>query len=157
VREEWPALVGRTLSAEEDSAFACYTRGYLAYFDRDDKGAALQAFEEACQIQPREPVYAYITGLVALSAKRPEIALHHLHKALELGHPDPERVAAFQLWRGRAYDVAGLRSEARRDYAAVLEQQADTLIRKAAEKGLKRPWKAKSLGIEFNYADVLVP
>lgn len=157
IRQEWPALVGRSIPPEEDAAFDCYTQGYLAYFEAQAPQLALSHLEKACLIQPREPIFAYITGLVALSAGRPDTALHHLNKALELGHPDPERVAAFQLWRGRAWDAAGLRQEARRDYAAVLEQPADPLVRQAAEKGLKRAWKSKNLGIEFNYADVLVP
>lgn len=158
VCEQLPPLVGRNLPAQEEQAFAHYTRAYRAYFDDADKLGAFSAMEAACQTAPREPVYAYVTGLVAISALRPEMALPYLHRALELGHPDPERVAAFYLWRGRAFDAAGLRSQARRDYAAVLEQPAvDTVVQKAAEKNLRQPWKMKSLAIEFNYADVLVP
>jgi hypothetical protein len=158
VREDLAPLKGRDVPASEEQAFACYTRGYLAYFDADDKQVALEELEAACQIQPREPIYAYITALVALSARKPELALHYLHRALEIGHPDPERVAAFYLWRGRAFDAAGLRSDARQDYSTVLAQpKADDLVKKAAEKGLHKIWKAKSLGIEFNYADVLIP
>lgn len=158
VCENLPPLLGRNVPEQEEQAFAHYTRAYRAYFDDNDKIQALSAMEAACQVAPRESVYAYIAGLVALSALRPELALPYLHRALELGHPDPERVAAFYLWRGRAFDVAGLRSEAKRNYAAVLEQPAvDTVVRQAAEKNLNRPWKAKSLAIEFNYADVLIP
>ena len=157
VEAEWPALTGRSVPELEEAAFACYTRAYLAYFDHHDKIAALEALEQACRLQPRESVYAYITGLTALSARKPELALSYLHQAVELGHPDPERVAAFQLWRGRAFDAAGQREPARRDYAAVLNQKTDTPVRQAAQKNLQRRWKARHIAIEFNYADVLVP
>lgn len=157
IRHEWPVLRGRSVPPEEEAAFACYTQAYLAYFEAHDPHRALLSMEKACLHAPQEPVFAYITALVALSAQKPEIALHYLNKALVLGHPDPERVAAFQLWRARAQDVLGLRQAARHDYAAVLTQMADAQVRQAAEKGLKRPWRLKPLAIEFNYADIILP
>jgi hypothetical protein len=157
IETSWSPLKGRAVPEQEEAAFACYTRGYLAYFNDYDKPSALHELEQACRIQPREAIYAYITGLIALSDKKPELALRYLHQALALGHPDPERVAAFQLWRGRAFDAADHRTAACQDYAAVLNQTADWPIKQAAEKGLKQRWKMRHLAIEFNYADILVP
>ena len=77
-----------------------------------------------------------------------------LDEALRLGHPHPERVAGFHLWRGRARDVQGKRDAARGDYRAVLGRQADAAAREQALKSLKRPYHKVRMSVDFVLGDV---
>ena len=73
---------------------------------------------------------------------------------------DPERVAAFHVWRGRAADMAGRREDAVSDYRAALERPSDAPMKKAATRGLRTtysPGRARRLNVDFTFADVLAP
>lgn len=97
-----------------------------------------------------------------LSLKMGEWAAAHtaFGQAITLGHPDPERVAAFYLWRGRCRDVMGQRDDALLDYRAALGHYADPPVHRAARKGLKRAYTgraAKSVHPDMGLADVITP
>lgn len=156
-RPDLSPLDGGLAEPAQDAAFTAYRQAYEIWFHRADSAKALMLLEQACLQQPRESLYAYMAGLLALDAQRPGQAIYWLNKALELGHPDPQRQAAFYLWRGRARDMAGLRQEAKEDYHQVFVGLADPGIEVAAQKGLKQRWHWRHLALEFNYADIMKP
>ena len=141
-------------------AFDAYRRAYISYFDRDDVTGARALLERARQLQPRQPLYAALAGLVALHDADANAAWSALDRAIALGHPDPERVAAFHLWRGRAADLLSRRSDAVADYRRALGSPADAPVHRAARKGIARhftPTRAAKIDIDFTYADVISP
>lgn len=146
--------------AESAAAFEAYRRSYLAYFDRDDLAGARTAIEAALEARPDEPLYQVTAGMLALQAGDSDAALASFGRALALGHPDPQRTAAAHLWHGRAADLAGKRDQARRDYRTALGIPADAPVRKAARRGLRRPYRTRDaarLAIDYGFADVVNP
>ncbi len=145
---------------EEAKAFEAYRRAYLACIDDEDVSAALAHMERACGAQPRQPLYHHLRGLLHLRAGQGSSAAQAFSRALELGHPDAERLATFHLWRGRARDLGRDRLGAVEDYRAALSGPGDPPVHAAAGRGLRRQWpsrKARTVNLDFAYGDVVVP
>lgn len=143
------------------AAFGAYREAYLAYFDHADTAGSRRLLGDAVRLQPEQPLYRALDGLLALTDGAPRKAVAAFDEALRLGHPDPERIASLQLWRGRAHDVVGERTAALADYrAAATAARVDPPVRKAAEKGLRKPFtarQARRVKVDFAYADVVSP
>ncbi len=156
VRDDLPALDGGVPSdADARDAFDAYRDAYEAYFNASDTASARRHIARACALAPAEALYHFMQGLLALVDRDPAAAEMAFDRALELGHPDAERFAAFHLWRGRSRDVQGRREAALSDYRMV--ERADHAVERAALKGLRRPWRPRRFGIEFAMADVPAP
>ncbi len=82
-------------------------------------------------------------------------ALASFDVALALGHDEPERLASFRLWRGRALDALGRRGEAVVEYGAA--RAGDPKVRRAAGKNARTPYKLRAPAIEWNFGDVISP
>ncbi|RMG06403.1 MAG: hypothetical protein D6731_25875 [Planctomycetota bacterium] len=148
------------LDAAARAAFEAYREAYVAANDRDDPVGARTFLAEARRLAPDQPLYAYVDGLLALGAGEVEAAREAFERAIELGHPDAERRAAFRFWRARALDLAGRREEALGDYRAALEGPSDPPLEKAARRHLSRPCRARdlrALNVDFAFADVVAP
>src|SRR5205085_10015573 len=116
--------------------------------------------DEARAAQPKQPLYHVVAGLLALNAGDADLAAEAFDQALALGHPDHERVAAAHLWRGRADDLRGKRTEAERHYHAAIAARGDLPVERAAKKNLEKPDRAKkrgSIDVDFAFADVIAP
>jgi Acyl-coenzyme A:6-aminopenicillanic acid acyl-transferase len=147
-------------ASEARQAFARYRDAYVAYVDEDDVEAAYQLSQQAADLQPEQPLFAVLAGLVAMKLGRADEAFARFDRALALGHPHPERLAAFHLWRGHAADLVGKRAEATADYRRALGHQADEPVRRAARRGLRRPYRSKrvrGIDVDFTYVDVIRP
>jgi tetratricopeptide (TPR) repeat protein len=163
--EDWAGnlgelVVGADEPATERDAFEHFRQAYVAYLDDFDLPRARSAVEQACMAAPEQPLYHALRGLVALVQRDAVAAERAFDRALELGHPHEERLAAFHLWRGRARDVQGFRREAKSDFRAALGHHADAAVHKAARKGLRRRWEvpaAEKMQIDFAFADVIAP
>ena len=142
-------------------AFRNYRDAFLAYFERDDAPAGLALMQRAVELQPRQPLYHVLVGLLALKTGDARRAADALDRALELGHPDAARLAAFHLWRGRADDLQGQRDAALAHYdAALANHEVDGPVREACRRNLQRPFRrrdARRVNIEFAYGDVMAP
>lgn len=157
VREDLEPLHGGTPSPDRDAAFGHYRRAYMVWYHEADSQKALMHVEKACQKQPREALYAFMAGLLALDNQLVGEAMHWLNKAIEVHHPTLQRRASFYLWRARARDLAGMRQAALADYQHVFAYPADAGVTSAAQKGLKQAWRFRRLPLEFNYADIMNP
>ncbi len=142
-------------------AFELYRDAFLEYFERDDPAGALRLMERTAALQPRQPLYHVLVGLLSLKTGDAHRAAGALDRALELGHADAARLATFGLWRGRADDLRGDRSAALARYREVVAAAAvDGPVLAAAQRDLERPYRwrdAHRLNIEFAYADVMAP
>jgi tetratricopeptide (TPR) repeat protein len=151
---------GTLPAAPPDEAFEAYRRAYLHAIDGGDVPAARRELERACALRPDEPLYHYLAGLVALRSGDVEPAAAAFDRAIAIGHHHPERVAAFHLWRARAHDLAGRRTQAVADYRAALARPADRAVFAAARRGLRRRFTAARAGkvtVDYTYADVAIP
>lgn len=141
-------------------AYAAYRRAYLAYVDDSNVEAARTEMKAACEGAPEQPLFHALRGLIALQAGDADAAFGAMSRALELGHPHPERVASFHLWRARAADRLGRRDDARRDYRQALGRPADAPVHRAATRGLRQPFlrrDAERFQIDLTFADVVNP
>lgn len=141
-------------------AFERWRRAYVAYVDDEDLETTRRELAMACTIAADQPAYHAVAGMFALKDLDDGGARELFDRALGLGHPDEERVASFHLWRGRARDVGGNRADAERDYRTVLGMRADTAVRAAAERGLRRPFDAraaKKIHVDMSLGDVIAP
>ncbi len=148
------------VEAAGEPAFERFRRTYVAYVDHDDLPEARAHVEEACRLAPDQPLYHAVRGLFAVQANDPAEAEAAFDRAIALGHPDPERLAAFHLWRGRARDLAGRREDALRDYRWALGHYADAPVHRAAKRGLRRAFTAKQaarIHVDVGLADVVLP
>ncbi len=154
-RDDLPALTGGVPPAPVRSAFDAWREAHEAYFDRDDVATARGHVARARALQPREPLFAFVAGLLALLAGDAAAAERDLDAAIALGHRDAERVAAMFLWRARARDAQGRRDDALADYRAATAGDAD--VAGAARKGVAKAWRPRRFGVEFTFADCPMP
>ena len=150
-----PHLTGGKLDTATHAAFEQYRMAYEAYFNRDDLPEARRHLAEAAQHAPEQPLYYYMQGLLALLDRDGSGAQSAFDRAISLGHDAPERVASFHLWRGRARDLLGQRSDAISDYRDA--ERGDPFVARAARRGQRRRYRGRNFGVEFTLADVPMP
>lgn len=155
VRELAPLDGGTTIEARAREGFDAYRAAYEAAFHQGDDELAARLVDRARAADARQPVYHFVAGLLALSRGDAPTACAAFDAAIALGHPDPERVAGFHLWRGRAKDREGDRKAALRDYREAIV--GDPAVRTAAQKGLARPWRGAVGAIEWSFGEVVTP
>ena len=155
-RPDLPRLAGGTnIPSDARAAFDDYRAAYEAYFNRDDVEEARRLVERARAVQPKQAVYAFVAGALALGQGDASVAEAAFDRAIELGHQVAERRASFHLWRGRARDLLGKRSEAILDYGKALS--GDRMVAAAAAKGRSRPYRLKQVAVEWNFGEVVTP
>jgi tetratricopeptide (TPR) repeat protein len=137
------------------AAFDAYRDAFEAHFNGSDVPKAREHVARARAHQPRQAVYAFVAGLLALAGEDASAALDAFDAALALGHDDAERIAGFRLWRGRALDALGRRQEALGEYAAA--KTGDPNVKRAAEKNTKKPYKMRAPAVEWSFGDVISP
>jgi tetratricopeptide (TPR) repeat protein len=155
-----PALQVGNPDSVSDRAFELFRQAYVAYVDRHDLDGTAELLERARSLAPEQAVYHQVAGLVLLEAGQAQRALPCFEAAARLGHPDAERVAGFELWRGRCLDVLGRRAEAITAYRRAVGHRGDRPVDEAACQGLRRPYdaaRARRLTIEFSLGDVVTP
>lgn len=145
---------GARANAARLPAFEAYRDAFVAHFETG-AGAARRHLERAIALAPRESLYHFVAGLLALGEREAEAARDAFTQAILHGHPDAARVASFHLWRGRAYDAMKRRGDALIDYERALP--GDPAVVAAAERGLRSPWKLGHVGVEMGFADVVMP
>jgi tetratricopeptide (TPR) repeat protein len=147
-------------SARSRAAFEHYRRAYVAYLDHQDVARARDEMEQACALEPAQPLYHLLVGLCALQQDDAEGAVAALNRAIELGHPHEERRAAMHLWRARAHAQANRRRDALADWRRCLALRADPAVHEAARRDFRRGWsraRAARMQIDFAMADVTLP
>jgi len=151
---------GHPEDAVAAEAFEAYRAAYVAYIDDGDRPRSRRLLDRAIELQPEQSLYHALAGLIAVKDCAAGPAVSAFDAAIELGHGDPEREAAFHLWRGRAHDLAGRRERAVRDYRTVIGSRSDPRVRSAAQKDLRRPFKrsqAARVDVDFMFVDVVSP
>jgi tetratricopeptide (TPR) repeat protein len=158
--ERGAITVGADEREEDRDAFEAFRQTYIAYVDDEDPRRALSLTTRATELAPDQPLYHALRGLLALNCGDAAAAEVAFDRAIELSHPDPERVAGFHLWRARARDLLGDRDGALREYRWAIGHRSDPQVREAALRGLKRRYtesRARRVHIDIGLADVVAP
>jgi hypothetical protein len=123
--------------------------------ENDIKGA-IKYLEEALSIDPGEPVYAQLAGLLLLKTGSPKDAAVMFENALSMTQTFHKQSVG-HLWLARSYDLMGKRDKALEEYQEALSiPHLNPAVREAAENGLKKPFKnkqAKKTSVVFNKGD----
>lgn len=141
-------------------AFEHFRRAYVAYVDSGDVSAARRELDEARALAPEQALYHALAGILSVQDRDPAAAEAALTAAIDHGHPDPERVAGFHLWRGRARDLDADRAGAMSDYETTLGLAADPPVHRAARRGKKSRFSRRAAGkvvADMGLADVITP
>lgn len=77
-----PALTGGLANPQADQAFSAYRQAYTYWFEERNRPQALLAMEQAAELAPRESIYAFMAGLIALDKQSPDLAVHWFNKAI---------------------------------------------------------------------------
>ena len=152
--------IGGPLDAPGREAFDRFRRAFVAYVDEENIAGAREHIALACELAPTQPIYHALAGLFAINQVDAVGAEDAFDRAIELGHPDEERRASLHLWRARARDLDGRRDAAIADYRTSLGLRADPPVRKAALRGLKRPYgprRARAMHVDVGLGDVVAP
>jgi tetratricopeptide (TPR) repeat protein len=147
-------------SASSREAFESFRKAYVAYLDRGDVRDAHRHAREATQRADEQTIYFMVRGLFAIELGEAEDAERSFDRALELGHPDVERISSLHLWRARARDLNGRRDAAVADYRACLGRAADPPVHVAAKRGLTKPFTARAARrthVDVAFGDVVSP
>jgi hypothetical protein len=106
-----PDLSGGMIEdADAAAAFDAYREAYEAYFIREDAEAARPHLARAVELQPEQSVYRFVAGLMALSVGANREAEELLQSAIDVGHPEPARMASYRLWLSRVRALKGRRA-----------------------------------------------
>ncbi|HUT54880.1 MAG TPA: C45 family autoproteolytic acyltransferase/hydrolase [bacterium] len=152
---ELPVLHG---AWENDPRLAAY-RLFISAEQKssaDDPAGAVADLQQALAIDPDEPVYAQVAGLILLRTGNPDAAAAMFPKALALPQT-PHKQSLGHLWLARTYDLENKRDQATEEYRNVIAvTPLDPEIEKAAERGLKTPFKqsqAAKISVDFGSGD----
>ncbi len=150
---------GACIDEHARDAFDSYRDAFEAHFNHADVATARKNLARARELQPKQPLYAFVAGLLALAGNDASDALKCFDAALALGHVDSQRAAAFHLWRGRALDAltprGGRREDALAEYRAA--HTGDPNVRRAAQKNERKPYVMRAPAVEWSFGDVISP
>jgi hypothetical protein len=151
-----PVLHGIWENDPRLTAYRLFISAEKNFSRNDDPAGAVEDLRKALTIDPKEPVYAHLAGLLLLRTGKPEFAAKMFEKALSLPQTS-HKESLGHLWLARSYDLQGKREQALEGYEKVLAiYPLNPKVRKAADKGLKKPYKrgeAEKLSVDFGSGD----
>jgi hypothetical protein len=136
-------------------AYGRYLDAYNAWMRNRHLAAAHAGLADAAKLDPEDPIYRHLHGLVSLMAGEHAAAASSFEAGAAL--PDiPHRQHASRFWQARALDLLGRRAEASRLYAAVSAERPTALLHAAAQKGASRAYRPAPILPDFLYGDAYV-
>ncbi len=135
-------------------AYPFYKKAFQAATSQFDYKVAEEWLSKAIDVEPHEPIYYFLRGLVALRNQNLLRASRDFQLILDpesrLKNLDYHRYLVSQLYLANVYDLTNKRSLAQDLYQAVIEAEGVyPPLKKAAENYLAKPFtKSKLSGIE---------
>lgn len=133
------------LLPHQRKAFQSYLGGVAAWQRERNPGEACKHLAQSTVLDPAEPIYRYLHGLVALTRENVPEALESFSAGASL--PDfSHRRSAQRLWSARCHDIQEERSKA----VAIYEDLSENIsikpsVRTAAKKGLSSAFSRDEL------------
>ena len=154
--KELPPLRGNW--SDDPRRIAC--RHYIAaesfYESEPVPRRAVDEMRQAMALDPAEPVYAHVLGLVLLRSGRPAEARALFARAVAVPQTF-HRESLGRLWLARSLDLLGRRAEALTEYRRVLRMTPlNDQVREAAGDGLSAPYtpaEARDIMLDFVSGD----
>jgi len=139
-----PLAGGCSLDAAQRTALQEYTEAWSEYFDNLNSDQAAYHLRRAAALQPEEPIFPRMTGLLLLKQRKYHQALPFLVRAAGVEYKDALARAESYMWVARCLDLMGRRAEALEQYrqAAALDVVP---ISPAARRHLRTPFKTLDL------------
>ncbi|OGP59694.1 MAG: hypothetical protein A2V67_02780 [Deltaproteobacteria bacterium RBG_13_61_14] len=151
-----PALHGAWENDPRLEGLRLYIRAEAKYRQKNDPNGAISDLKDALALDPAEPVYAQVLGLLLLKTGQPEAAALMFQQALSLPQTFHKQSLG-HLWLARSYDLQGRRDLARAEYQRVLAiSPLHPRVRAAAAAGLKKAFTSKpasKISIVFGSGD----
>jgi hypothetical protein len=132
------------LGETERAALFEYEQAWSEYMDRLDSHRAVFHLHRAAALQPEEPIFPRMAGLLLLKEKKYAQALPLLLRNASHEHRDPMARAEAHVWAGRCLDLMGRRDEAIAQYALAATLDAPP-VSTAAQRHQKKPFRARQL------------
>ena len=135
-----------------------YLEAYKEYMDTGDLNLVLMILADCSSLDPREPTFPFVEGIVRSMIGNLRGALTSLDRSLEVEAVEHKRQVSL-LWKARVFDMMDHRDRSTRIYDELFENPAvPSLAKKAAKSGRKRPFKEKALSslmIDFTNGDTI--
>lgn len=135
-----------------------YLEAYKEYMDTGDLNRVLMILADCSSLDPREPTFPFVEGIVRSMIGNLRGALTSLDRSLEVEAVEHKRQVSL-LWKARVFDMMDHRDRSTRIYDELFENPAvPSLAKKAAKSGRKRPFKEKALSslmIDFANGDTI--
>lgn len=133
-----------------------YEQAYVKYFYNQDIPTAIKHLEELTTKDKEEPIYFMLLGQLYIKVRKYKEAIDAFDKALAM--PDiAHRIGISKLWKARANDVLGNRSDALKLYKEIIDSHGiGANLKKSAMKGLKHPYREQQIkknDIDFVFSD----
>jgi hypothetical protein len=140
-----------TLTTDAERAFEIFTEATRLDRQFDDWRAALARLEEAISLQPDDPSYRFLAGVLTLRTPNRAAALTHFERGLE-SETVPLRRGQLLLWGSRAADGADQPRRAAEMRAELIAMDHDSLVRHRALARLeeRKPYDLAKRRIEIN-------
>ncbi len=148
----------RTRRAKTPSAQARYLEAHKQYVYSGDLNQVHEILNECVSIDPEEPTYHLMKGIVRAMLGNFRQALTSIDHAIEVEAVAQKRHVDL-LWKARILDLMDRREESRSIYDELLDDESVPLpILKAASRGRKKGFKEKDPGgmlLDFTNGDTL--
>ncbi len=108
----------RFARGERHGALRKYMEAYVRFEERGDAVEVLPLVEEAVRLDPTEPSYALVCGVLRLKARRFPEAAAVLERAIEEADL-PHKRAVARFWKGMAHRFMGEAEAAQKEFAEV--------------------------------------
>ncbi len=108
----------RFARGERNDALRRYMEAYVRFEERGDAEEVLPLLEEAVRLDPEEPSYALVCGVLRLKARRFPEAASVLERAIER-EDLPHKRAVARFWKGMAHRFMGEAEAAKHEFDQV--------------------------------------
>lgn len=136
---------GRPPALRTTSAQNRYLDAYKEYVNTGDLNRVLMILADCSSIDPREPTFPLMEGIVRAMVGNFNGALKSIDRALSLETVEVKKTVAL-LWKGRVLDLADRRERSLKVYSQLAEGTGVSNITTiAARRNLKKPFREKDL------------
>lgn len=142
---------------ERNAALARYMEAYVRFEENGDAAAVLPLLEEAMRLDPDEPSYALVCGVIRLKCRRLREAVEALDRAVQCEEL-PHKKAVARFWKGMGLRFLGQEEAARAEFDEV--KRADGVGRDLHDAvndhqyGIERVEDMDDLDVDFVFTDV---
>ena len=135
---------GKAPALKTTAAQDRYLDAYKEYINSGDLNRVLMIVSECVDIDPREPTFALMEGILRAMLGNFRGSLASIEHAIDTEPVEPRKKLAM-LWKARVMDLSDRRDVSEKIYAQLAHDSGNPIVSRAAAKGARRPFKEKAL------------